>query len=394
MRRYRIGLWMGILLGLAPALPALELVSSGAAFPIHLDTSLELELLPKVASDGRGNFVVAWQQDHDSFESDAVAAVLGNDGKRHNLKVSTTSFNTLLGVETAMNRHGEFAVLYNTLEPAGLSCKVAVFGVDGTLLSGPTEVIKIVPADLPSIGIDAAGDFVVTWVQDTGVSFARFNRAGKPLGSGLVNSPEPEVSGAIVVVQPDGSFLLAWDTVGRTGEKKLGVIAQRYDRSGKPAGRPIVVHREGFTLSTTVGAATADGGFVLAWNGCSLDLDHCQVEARRYDSRGRPVTADLAVSRSAVDINTAPAIAADSRGNFAVAWKARQEPSTISVLLYDAQNVRAKRLASIPSGEIFTSPGIAADSGGFLVTFESFNCNSSACHNEAPTGIYGWRLND
>ncbi len=394
MRRYRIGLWMGILLGLASALPALELVRSGAAFPINLDTSLELGLLPKVASDGRGNFVVAWRQDHDSFESDAVAAVLGNDGKRHNLTVSTSSFNASQRVGTAMNRHGEFAVLYNTQAAGRLSYKVAVFGLKGTLLSGPTEVAQMGDGNIPSIGIDAAGDFVVTWVQDTGVSFARFNRAGKPLGSGLAKSPEPEVSESIVVVQPDGSFLLAWHTVARTGEKKLGVIAQRYDRSGKPAGRPIVVHREGFALSPIVGAATADGGFVLAWNGCSSDIDHCQVEARRYDDRGRPVTAELAVSRSAVDFTPEPAIAADSRGNFAVAWKTQQEPSTISVLLYDAQNVRAKRVASPPSGEIFAFPGIAADSGGFLVTFESFNCNSSACHNEAPTGIYGWRLND
>jgi hypothetical protein len=394
MRRYRIGLWMGILLGLAPGLPALELVSPGAAFPINLDTSLELGLLPKVASDGRGNFVVAWRQDHDSFESDAVAAVLGNDGKRHNLTVSTTSFNALQAVETAMNRHGEFVVLYNTQAAGKLSYKVAVFSVQGALLSGPTAVVNTVGGDLPSIGIDAAGDFVVAWSQDPGVFFARFNRAGKPLGSALVQSPEPNASGPAIVVEPDGSFVLAWHTFDPAQASKIGVIAQRYDRSGNPAGRPLVVHREGFAVSPIAGAATADGGFVLTWNGCPSDLLHCQVEARRYDYRGRPVTGELAVSRSAVDWSPSPAIAADSRGNFAVAWKTQPEPSTISVLLYDAQNVRAKRLASPPSGEIFAFPGIAADSGGFLVTFESFNCNSASCHNEAPTGIYGWRLND
>jgi len=149
-------------------------------------------------------------------------------------------------------------------------------------------------------------------------------------------------------------------------------------------------------VSSVEGAATADGGFVLAWNSCENDLKHCQVQARRYDDRGKPLTPELVLSRKRVASFPPPAVAADFRGNFAVDWSSCSSadgPCTISVLLYDAANVRAEHVASLPSQQIFFRSGIAAGRNGFLVVYESFNCTAPTCRN-APTGIYGWRLDD
>jgi hypothetical protein len=394
MRRFLILVWMGLLL--APAVEALEFVNRApVVFPIKLDNDQGGALMPQVASDGRGNFVTTWRQDRFNKESNIMVAVLGITSLRHDFTVSQAAFNASQAWQVAMNRHGDFVVLYSTQAAGKLSYQAQVFTLGGTLLSGPIEIVKSLTANQPALGIDDAGDFDVTWSDDPGVFVSRFNRAGKLLSSALVKSPEPNASGSTVVVQPDGSFTLAWHTFDPSRAAKVGVIAERFDRAGKLVGQPIVVHRDRYAISPLAGAATIDGGFVLAWNGCPTDFDHCQVQARRYDYRGRPATGELAVSKGAVTYVPAPAVAADVQGNFAVAWKAcagAQGPCTVSALLYDAANVRAQRVASLPSSEVFTFPGIAAGPKGFLVTFESFNCTAASCHNEPPTGIYGWRL--
>jgi hypothetical protein len=396
MRRSRTGLWAVFLVAFAPAVQALDFVSRApVVFPIHLNTAQEGDIAPEIASDGRGDFVVAWRQDVFGTAENVVAEVLGIDGRRHDLQVTTAPFHSGQAWRVAMNRHGEFVVLYTAPAEAKISYQAKIFGRGRTPIGGAIDIVNADSVDLPSIGLDDAGALVVTWSDKSGVFVERFDRAGQPLGPRLVESPEPHPSDPTVVVEPDGSFTLAWHTLDASRDDKVGIVAQRFDRSGNPAGRPIVVHHARFAVSSIEGAATADGGFVLAWNSCENDLKHCQVQARRYDDRGKPLTPELVLSRKRVASFPPPAVAADSRGNFAVDWSScsgADEPCTISVLLYDAANVRAEHVASLPSQQIFFRSGIAAGRNGFLVVYESLDCFAASCRNTPPTGIYGWRL--
>jgi hypothetical protein len=131
----------------------------------------------------------------------------------------------------------------------------------------------------PVVGVDATGSIVVAWT-------AHESENGPPLGLRVqildptghrVRSPEPiavdrgalaRLGGPALLVNPDGSFVLAWHelpdlTVGTAGSS---IYAQTFSREGAPLGAPVLaasgVARDREEPALVRGA---DGDLFVAW---------------------------------------------------------------------------------------------------------------------------------
>ncbi len=150
------------------------------------------------------------------------------------------------------------------------------------------------------------------------------------------NSPEPEASAAEdefpinsttendqflaeVAANPEGRFVVVWDSVDQDGDGH-GIVARCYSASNDPLGGEIQVN------STTAGdqifphvAVAADGSFVVVWEGD--DADGRGLFGRRFDAWGLPQDVEFPVNTTTANDQLRPRVAADAAGGFVVVWE-------------------------------------------------------------------------
>ncbi len=155
---------------------------------------------------------------------------------------------------------------------------------------------------LPSVAMDADGDFVVAWEsygnQDgsaAGVFARRYNASG--VAQGVEFQVNTFTTGGqrfpSVAMDADGDFVVTWSSVNQDGSN-FGVYAQRYSAAGVAQGNEFRVNT--FTTGAqalAVVAMDADGDFVVAWDSGGQDGSDYGVFAQRY----RKPTPLRAVSR-------------------------------------------------------------------------------------------------
>ena len=233
---------------------------------------------------------------------------------------------------------------------------------------------------LPSVAMDAAGDFVVAWENRPSSGSAeiyaqRYSSAGTPEGSALlVSTITGDNESPSVAMDAAGDFVVAWETVPSSGSAE--VYAQRYSSAGTPEGSALAVSSTSGDNDIPSVAMDASGDFAVAWeNVPSSGSDEIYVQ--RYSSAGAPEGSALAVSSTSGN-NVTPAVAMDAAGDFVVAWENR--PSSGSDEIY-AQHYAAGATAGggafpVSSISLFggsRSPSVAMDvEGDFVVAWESY----------------------
>jgi len=319
----------------------------GAEFQVNTYTTGP-EVHPSVASDSSGRFVVVWER---RFQDMVSSHPLGIYGQRFD------SSGSPLGGEFRVNS-------YTTFPPTG---------------SSRTEV---------KVGSDAAGNFVVVWTgeyQDTGstegISARRFDSNGAPLGNEFrVNSyTTNSQSFAEVKLNPvNGDFIVVWRSFTQDGDAG-GVYAQRYASSGSPQGSNFRVNTyttHGQKLPSV--AYDGTGRFVIVWGSDYNGTGNYLIFGQRYASNGSPLGGEFLASSLLPTINPFPQVAANSAGDFVVAWIA----SDFALNATDPFKIYARRYASTGAAlgsefrvNTYTTydqgyPAVAVSSGGnFIVTW-------------------------
>ena len=192
-----------------------------------------------------------------------------------------------------------------------------LYHADGTAKGLLKAVSTDRPTDdqrLPSVAVDADGDFVVTWTSynengDTDIYARRFTTAGEPMdwpdgsdGAVRVNtfgafgsSRETAQIWSDVAMDIDGDFVITWSSQGQEeGEdgapaSDYGVYARRYDSLGHVLGAEFRVNwaNVGNQRFPSV-AMDAQGGFYIVWasdgNGEGED-----IVGRAYYADGSPI---------------------------------------------------------------------------------------------------------
>ena len=178
-----------------------------------------------------------------------------------------------------------------------------------------------------AVGVDADGDFVIAWhdPQDGsgyGVFARRFTAAGLPLGAVFqVNTyTTGKQSSARIASDADGDFAIVWNSLGQDGGS-YGVFARRFNSAGAPLTAEIPVN------STTANAQGApdvagdpDGDFVVVWESNLQDGSAFGIFARRFSSTGAPLGGEFRANSFTSNAQRSPAIDAEGDGDFVVVW--------------------------------------------------------------------------
>jgi hypothetical protein len=211
------------------------------------------------------------------------------------------------------------------------------FAADGTRAGGELQVNQFTAddQDRADVAMDAAGGFVVAWESGgydahpdgdiTGVFARRFDAAGLPLGDEFqVNTYTVDEQGSpAIAMQPDGGFVVVWESRGYYREPQdgsgSGVFAQRFDAAGQPVGGELQVNTvvEDDQRMPAIAADTL-GNFVVAWS--SGDYGQTVV-GQHFTREGTRLGGEVPVSAPAAQAQRRPATAADATGRFVVSWE-------------------------------------------------------------------------
>jgi hypothetical protein len=160
----------------------------------------------------------------------------------------------------------------------------------------------------------------------------------------------------------------------------INILGRRFDSSGVAIGDEFLANVNGFSTTGTFPsqpsvACSADGGFVVVWDGDEIDGYDRGIAAQRFDSSGATLGSAFQVNSYSVGFQGFPEIAMDANGSFIVVWDSGYQDG-----LYDG--VFGQRFTSdgLPSGTEFQvntitlgqedehSIAVVAD-GGFVVTW-------------------------
>jgi hypothetical protein len=197
---------------------------------------------------------------------------------------------------------------------------------------GPEIVVSFSSLDegSPAVAMDAAGEFVVTWVQtqpggDTNVVARRFDPNGNavggviPVGVGTFREHDPDVAMDLA-----GDFVVSYTR--DTNNNNPDVFAKQYNHSGQLLNVVNVAIRPWAEDKSRV-AMTQDGRFVVAYQETPFLPDLHEISLNAYSASGHLTTSITNVSghqigNSKVHFDdTTPSIAVDNSGAMALAWE-------------------------------------------------------------------------
>jgi large repetitive protein len=238
---------------------------------------------------------------------------------------------------------------------------------------------------LPSVAMDADGDYVVAWQsygQDgssLGIYAQRYDASGVPQGAEFqVNSFTSSIQGSpSVAMDANGDFVVAWQSLDQDGSN-FGIYAQRYDATGVAQGAEFQVNSftSSFQRSPSV-AMDADGDFVVTWQSFGQDGSFDGIYAQRYDASGVAQGAEFQVNSFTNSSQNSPSVAMDADGDFVVTWQSNgQDGSGFGIYSqrYDASGVAQGAEFQVNSftNSSQASPSVAMDADGdFLVAWQS-----------------------
>jgi len=177
--------------------------------------------------------------------------------------------------------------------------------------------------------------------------------------------------GQPVAVLESGDFVVVWES----GEEFWSTARLR----GQLSGVGEVTAGLDFHVSSSAStdwsegdpaiAATADGGFVVAWHSCpelenedrGPDGDGCAVLARMFDSSGQPTGSEFILNDAKVGDQGAPAVAVVSDGSIVVAWESWHFTEGAGVF---ARRIDPTGVVSVPTDEVSFGPEYSVASYG------------------------------
>jgi subtilisin-like proprotein convertase family protein len=249
----------------------------------------------------------------------------------------------------------------------------------------------------PAIASNAAGDYVVVWTTNAAISGGttlesnviaqRFDRYGRPLGEEIIvndymagDQKEPDVA-----MDDFGNFVVVWSGMG-DGDT-TGIWARRFDVWGQPLDEDAfgVNNYVKNTQSAPSVAMDADGDFIVSWTSYGQDGDKDGVFARRYDFLGRPQenNGEFQVNTASANRQRTSDIAVDDNGNFTVVWMSEAQDGSAWGVYGQRFTAAGQRLGSEFRVNQYTNdkqvdPQIAMDADGdFVVAWSSYGQDGS-----------------
>ena len=386
----------------------------GSEFRVNSYTTSYQER-PQVSRNDAGAFVVVWQSQLKDGSMRGIAARRydasgANQGPEFDVNTYTAGDQLLPSV--ALDGLGEFVVVWQSEGQDGQYGGVfgQRFNSSGAPTGGEFFVNTYTTGDerSPAVAKDSSGNFVVIWEDGAGpaglccfrdgegsaIYGQRFSNVGVLQGAEfLVNSYTRDYQSYPAVGRADaGNFVVAWSSYGQD-RSDYGIFGQRYLSSGATSGSEFQANT--FTAFSQVSSRVAvngSGSFVVAWQGYGQDGSGYGVFAQRFSSTGTKVGSEFRANTYTVGDQKNPAVAIDNSGNFVIVWQSNlQDGSGTGVFgqRYTSAGA-AKGLEFRVNSYTFGSqrfPSVDMDgSGNFVAAWESVGQDRSA------TGVYAQRF--
>jgi hypothetical protein len=268
---------------------------SGGEFRVNAATTGNQQY-PQVAVAGDGSFMVVWQDDRDgSFAGIAARRYNAQGIPGPDLRVNTHTTGNQIVPTVAADAAGNFVVVWSasgSLDGSDYGVFGRRYDSSGAPAGGEFQVNSYVTSaqSFPAVAMAADGRFMVAWQSsyqdgDEAIAARRFDADGTPLGPDAVVNTFTTGSqyGAGVAADSRGDFVVTWRTLGEDGDA-AGVFARRYYRDGAPDPEfQVNTYTTGSQFSGTGAiAAAADGDFVVVWTSGNQDGDSVGSFGQRF----------------------------------------------------------------------------------------------------------------
>jgi hypothetical protein len=299
-------------------------------FLVNDDTSSEHQLGASISMDGAGNFVIVWYDfRNDNFDiyfqryNDAGTALGVNTKVNENTGGASQQHPKI-----SMDAAGNFVIVWSDNRNNNYDIYYQRYTSTGGTLGVNTKVNDDAGTAIqwnPSISMDAAGNFVVVWIDERNVDrdiyYQRYTSTGGALG---VNTKVNDDAGTADQIAPSiliditGNFVIVWHDF-RSDD--WDIYFQRYTSTGGPIGVNTKVNDDAgtnFQFYPTI-SMDATGNFVIVWQDFrNINWD---IYFQRFTSTGAALGTNIKVNDDAGSMHQkVPSISMEGVGDFVIVW--------------------------------------------------------------------------
>jgi hypothetical protein len=129
-----------------------------------------------------------------------------------------------------------------------------------------------------------------------------------------------------VASDASGNAIVAWESYGEDGAN-YGVFGQRYDNAGNPIGGEFQINTyTSGNQSRPEVASDPNGNFVVTWESYNgQDGEDSGVFGQQFDSVGQRIGSEFQVNTYTTKDQSDPFVASDASGNFVVVWYSQSQ---------------------------------------------------------------------
>jgi len=315
--------------------------ASFAEFQINTYTS-SYQSNPAVAADANGNFIVVWNsygQDGNSngifgqqFNPDCTPA--GDD----EFQINTTTTGNQSEPDVAVNSAGSFVIVWQGPGISQEEIFARRFDPNGQPLNSEFRVntTTFSHQHSPEIAISKTGSFVIVWESDQTagspsdvwwISFQLYDSNGTAVGTETTANLLSQCRNPDVAMDDNSNFTIVWTQDDIYHSSNL-IMARQYNAGGSPKADPFEVSTVDFN-STPKPAIAMDmyGYFVIVWDSNPQSKSNNDINARRYNSAGTPLTEQFIVNTTTAGAQESPKVASNDQ-QFIVVWNSETIPGS------------------------------------------------------------------
>lgn len=321
-----------------------------------------------VAADAKGRAIIVWSSYYSSSgrSNEIIARRFDPNGTpldADEFQVNTVREGNQTAPAVAANADGAFLIAWHGpgLDAEDIFARLfdpnGVALTDEFLVNTDTEGQQIHPRVATG-----SGTFVAVWESRHTNQFGSirsirghlFDGSAAPLGSEIcIDEGIHDARYPGVAMDAAGRFVVAW-LQDRTTK---AVMARCFDANGVALGEPFQVNATGFgSLTRPVVAMSDSGDFVVTWDGDAKRAADDDVHARCFDPNGTPRTDQFTVNSLCEGAQQWPAVAIDETGKFVVVWQHDHGDPNLATDVW----ARQFDATGLPVGEQFQLNGYVA----------------------------------
>jgi len=300
-------------------------------FLVNDDVGSADQFVPSISMDAAGNFVIVWYDFRNGnwdiyFQryNDAGTALGVNTKVNDDTQGASNEYPKI-----SMDAAGNFVIVWDDNRNNNLDIYFQRYTSTGGALGVNTKVnddAGIATQWNPSISMDAAGNFVVVWIDERNgnrdIYFQRFTSTGGPLGVNTKVNDDAANADQIapsILIDVAGNFVIVWHDFRNAN---WDIYFQRFTSTGGPLGVNTKVNDDAgteFQLYPNI-SQDATGNFVIVWQDFrNINWD---VYFQRFTSTGAPLGTNIKVNDDAGSMHQKlPSISMNAAGDFVIVWE-------------------------------------------------------------------------